>query len=451
MTVCRKCGARLPSFGFGELKEDCRLCTPTAPAKKRENILDGIPEPAALPFPWLTSTRCLLGMNLAVFLAMLTAGVSPVDPGPAELIKWGADFGPLTFDGQYWRLFTSAFVHVGILHLALNMWCLWRLGTLAERLLGQVTTIGIYLVGGGGASLLSLSWDATRVSAGASGAIFGIVGVLISVLHFAQMDLTAEKRRSLYSYVVRFAILNLIIGLTANIDNMAHVGGLVTGLLLGFFLARTIPQTEDFMGRRGKIILAGVLVIALIFIPVAAAKRYVVEGKLGSEALDRGDYTTAIRHFQEYVKLAGGDPAGHTGLGYALVRLERYPEAMVVYERALAIDPQYPTIEENLAGLYLQANRVKDAVAMYARAVTRKEADSGTFKGYGRALLADGNPNLAESMLRRSIIDNGADPETYLYLAEALTAGGKEDEAAQARKKASEIEEKWRKENPEKE
>ncbi len=86
---------------------------------------------------------------------------------------------------------------------------------------------------GVGASLLSLSWDPMRVSAGASGAIFGIAGALITVLYFGKLGLQPESVRKLLGYVVRFAFLNLLFGLQGHIDNMAHLGGLVSGLLIG--------------------------------------------------------------------------------------------------------------------------------------------------------------------------------------------------------------------------
>src|SRR5262249_41615144 len=110
------------------------------------------------------------------------SGISWINPETENLLHWGANYGPDTLGGQYWRVITSCFLHIGIIHLLLNMWCLWSLGRLLERLVGPATTVGVYLVTGVGAALLSLSWDPMRVSAGASGAIFGIAGTLIPIL-----------------------------------------------------------------------------------------------------------------------------------------------------------------------------------------------------------------------------------------------------------------------------
>jgi rhomboid protease GluP len=105
-------------------------------------------------------------------------------------------------------LITSMFLHFGIIHIG-NMWCLLSLGRLAEKLLGSLTLFGVYLLTGIGASLLSLSWDPMRVSAGASGAIFDIAGVLITTLYFGKHNLQKEAVRRLLGYVVRFSFLNL--------------------------------------------------------------------------------------------------------------------------------------------------------------------------------------------------------------------------------------------------
>jgi rhomboid protease GluP len=128
----------------------------------------------------------LLAVNIAVFIAMLAAGADWLNPATDKVLRWGADYGPLTLNGQYWRVITAMFLHFGIIHIAANMWCLWSLGQLAEKLLDSSSVIGAYLLTGVGASLLSLSWDPMRVSAGASGAIFGIAGVLITTLYYGK-------------------------------------------------------------------------------------------------------------------------------------------------------------------------------------------------------------------------------------------------------------------------
>ncbi|HLK07341.1 MAG TPA: rhomboid family intramembrane serine protease, partial [Candidatus Angelobacter sp.] len=188
-------------------------------------------QPIVRPRPPI-ATIALLAINIGIFAIMVASGISWITPQTDQVLRWGADYGPYTLSGQYWRLITSMFLHFGIIHILGNMWCLWSLGQLAEELLDSLSVVALYLVTGVGASLLSLSWDPIRVSAGASGAIFGIAGALISVLYFGQLGLQPASVRKLLGYVVRFAFLNLIFGLQGHIDNMAHLGGLVSGLLM---------------------------------------------------------------------------------------------------------------------------------------------------------------------------------------------------------------------------
>ncbi len=171
---------------------------------------------------------------------MCLSGVSPMAPSSVDLVKWGADFGPLSLSGQYWRLVTSEFVHIGLVHIALNMYFLFRFGRALEKLFSAWIVITIYLVTAAGASLLSVTWDPIRVSAGASGAIFGFIGVMASVLLNKKLGLAEDDRRRMLGYTVRLAAFNLVFGLVSYVNNMAHLGGFVTGLAIGYFIAPSL-------------------------------------------------------------------------------------------------------------------------------------------------------------------------------------------------------------------
>jgi membrane associated rhomboid family serine protease len=227
MPTCRGCGKELPSFSFGELPELCPQCQRAAVA-----------QPAAIVArPSFPITTLILGINLAVFAAMMLLGVGPRGGG-ADLIRWGANYGPLTLHGQWWRLITSVFVHTGILHLLVNMWCLWNLGRLAELYLGRAPFALIYFATGLGGGLASLLWHPNIVSAGASGAIFGIAGTLISAARLGAISVPGQELKRYIGSLVPFVIYNLFLGAVVPfIDNAAHTGGLVTGLAFGAFLA----------------------------------------------------------------------------------------------------------------------------------------------------------------------------------------------------------------------
>ncbi len=195
------------------------------------------------------ATYILLGINIAVFLWMILRGVSPNSPTPDQLVHFGANATDLVLAGQWYRLFTATFVHVGIVHLATNMWCLYNLGLLGEPLLGKWGLLATYVITGIAGNLLSLGVNVvlfvlTRtpdfsVGAGASGAVFGIAGILIVLLSNNRLPIPPGELQRLRRSVMQFAGLNLVIGLATvivplvRIDNMAHIGGFLSGLALG--------------------------------------------------------------------------------------------------------------------------------------------------------------------------------------------------------------------------
>jgi len=152
------------------------------------------------------------------------------------LVGLGANYGPLVWgEGQWWRLLTSVFLHIGFAHLLVNGWALFQLGTLFENWLGSLQMLLVFLVSGVAGSLGSMLWhqDAATVSAGASGAIFGLIGALITFL-LRRHDLLSPAGRSVLGQLVLWAGINVVFGLSVpGIDNAAHFGGAAAGLLCG--------------------------------------------------------------------------------------------------------------------------------------------------------------------------------------------------------------------------
>ena len=128
------------------------------------------------------ATPALVAANVAVFAIMVAMGVGLMSPSIDGLITWGANYGPRTTSGQFWRLVTNVFVHIGIVHVAMNMIGLWQMGPLVERLLGNRGFLAVYLFSGVCGSLASVLWNPFVVSAGASGAVFGVYGALLAFL-----------------------------------------------------------------------------------------------------------------------------------------------------------------------------------------------------------------------------------------------------------------------------
>ena len=215
-------------------------------------------------------TTALIGLNVLVFLLMVLRGVSPLLPSPQQAIAFGADFGPLTLNGQWWRLLTSMFVHFGILHIGLNMWCLWNLGRAAEQLMGRGSYLLAYFVSGIFSSIASVYWHPLAASAGASGAIFGMAGVLVSYVYLKKTPSHIAINKKMLGSLGTFIAYNLAFGALPGISNAAHIGGLVMGLAVGTVLPASAASEE---ARRTRLSLVAILSAVVLVGSAIAAKR----------------------------------------------------------------------------------------------------------------------------------------------------------------------------------
>lgn len=246
---------------------------------------------------WATApaTYVLVGMNVAVFVLMLLRHVSGLSPTPEQLMNWGANnAASVLVDREWWRIVTAMFVHVGIIHLATNMWCLWNLGLLAEPLMGSFGVIAVYVLTGAAGNLLSVLWNGRHMSAilpqlpagvdaatyfppgaGASGAVFGIAGALIILLKSQRLPVPLDELKRLRKSVIYFAAINLVIGLTISldvvssrtgisIDNSAHLGGVLCGLLFATPMVPRIGNPKPVFQTRLQVavwMIVGILVM----------------------------------------------------------------------------------------------------------------------------------------------------------------------------------------------
>lgn len=260
MPTCISCGRELPPGGYPDnICPECRaMAHVRAQAQAKANRRSLI---AAMPV-----TNAIIAANAFVFVAMTVSGASPIDPQTADLARWGANTGLQTILQQPWRMWTSNYVHIGIIHIALNMWCLWSLGVLAERIFDRWTYFLTYTACGIAGSLASLGLHPQRFGAGASGAIFGLAGALISALYLGHLPIPPRALKSTLKSLVLFAIYNLSFGaVVPAIDNSAHLGGLLCGLILGAVLARhlTSPPEERNSWKRWVFILCAVVLFGI--------------------------------------------------------------------------------------------------------------------------------------------------------------------------------------------
>ncbi len=243
------------------------------------------------------ATYVLLAVNIGVFALMFLRGVHFSSAG--DLLHFGANNASLVLQGQWWRLLTAMFVHGGVIHLATNMWCLWNLGLLGEPLLGAFGIFSVYLLTGAAGNLLSIAasvlsellngteigwliqWTGAsmdEVGAGASGAVFGIAGILIVLLSNRRLaeprnghpGIPLSELQRLRKSVVWFAAINLCIGAASiampvvRIDNMAHLGGVLCGLAMGLpLLPRMTSGRDTYLGRQRVTFALGALVLVL--------------------------------------------------------------------------------------------------------------------------------------------------------------------------------------------
>jgi rhomboid protease GluP len=270
MPNCISCGRELSSANEPHnICPECRVAImqraqSSLPARQRRSI----------PLKTVPVTTTVIAINALVFLAMAFTGSSPIEPNIPDLIKWGANDGLATLLAQPWRMLASNYVHIGILHIALNMWCLWNLGILAEQIFDRWTYFLVYTFCGITGSLVSIVLHPIRVGAGASGAIFGMAGALISALYLGHLPIHPSALKSTLKSLLSFAGYNLFFGaVVPAIDNSAHIGGLVCGLAMGAALAPhlTSPPDERSAWNRWIFILAALLFAAAYYL----ARHYV--------------------------------------------------------------------------------------------------------------------------------------------------------------------------------
>lgn len=180
------------------------------------------------------ATAILLLLNITIFLAMIFYGLNIVSPTPKELLEIGGNRRFEILNGEYWRLFTSIFIHGGLLHLFMNLIGLALGSSFLEKVLGPIKLIVIYIICGLLASLSSIYWHENTVSVGASGAIFGLYGLILA---FTVFKIYPNYMRGMtWMLLGLYAGVSLLFGLFGGIDNAAHFGGLISGFVIGGIL-----------------------------------------------------------------------------------------------------------------------------------------------------------------------------------------------------------------------
>jgi rhomboid protease GluP len=321
----------------------------------------------ALPFSKPVVTWILLGIIILVFGLETLAGGST---NTEVLVRMGAKVNPLIASGEYWRLLSAMFLHIGIMHLAFNGYALVAIGTELERILGWQRFLTIYILSGLFGGLASYAFSAS-LSAGASGAIFGMIGALAAFFlrHRQQLGSWGQRRLANIAFLI---VINLFLGFTQpGIDNMAHLGGLVSGFCLGWALAPRYKVDPVAMrlvdrNRQGRywaalgvavlLLVGGVALVTAIQRDSPASYLLRAEDAIGREAWDE-----AVVQLEEALVQDPELSDAHFYLGLAHNHLDEPQLAAEAYESALALEPEFSSAHWNLALTYMDLQRFVEA------------------------------------------------------------------------------------------
>ena len=452
MANCNRCGRQLPPFSF---KRICQWCVQHEAAQRGEDD-DNATQPV-ITRPWvrrsestITLTRVIFGVNIAVFLAMLFATgnpmafLNPEQEFPRQvLIPYGANYGPYTLSGDWWRLVTYMFLHGGLMHILFNMWCLWDLGALCESLYGRWTYAAIYLTTGVAGGLASLAWNPGVTSVGASAAIFGLAGALAASFYLGEFSLPSIAIRGTFRSLAFFIGFNILFGFGYNlfsagnsgIDNAAHIGGLVSGAGLGALIARLAPQQD---GRLRRACVVGVVVLAVLAAgfgvrqwrggPMRLARQY-------QELQEKGD---TIGRLQMILKLKPNSVPAHFALASAYFNQQQFPQAEAEYKRVLQLQPEYSSAKFELGLTYLNERRHPEARTAFSDLLAQESTKAQGHYGLGVVLEDEEQYQAAIDEFKAALQGDASMGDAYLELGNCYSKLKRYDDAIAAYLKGKE-------------
>jgi rhomboid protease GluP len=401
------------------------------------------PQPKRQPnYAYLRHSPTVVMIVICVIAYMVEVVVGHnFSPSTAALLKTGASNGGLIFTGQWWRLFTAMFLHGNLLHIASNMWALFNLGLLAEILYGRRNYIFLYLIAGLGGSVLSVWWHPQAVGVGASGAIFGIAGALLPALKFQKNPRVAIALKGALKSIFMFVVFNLVLGATIPvIDNAAHVGGLLTGLVVGFLLPSYTVEEER--KRTGQAIAVFVAALAILTAGALYAKKRYVPNTLLTKAellIRQGKPNDALALFQKQLKEDPDNEILLTQYAAVLSQLKRQPEKLAVLDKLAKDHPQNADYPAAICIAHLGTKELEDAQPFCERAAELDPKNSAILFNLGSVYMQTKQNGAAVATFRKAYDLNPNRFNENFFLGMALLQDGQKLEAAQRLKKASEL------------
>jgi len=377
--------ARCPSCGqeFDRNPAD-PVASPICPACQQRRV--AILGQAGPPRPSFASpvTIVLIGLNVLVFAVMVARGVSVFNPTADQAIRFGADSGPLILKGQWWRLVTSMFVHFGIIHLGLNMWCLWNLGRAAEVLLGRLSYVLAYFASGICGSIASIYWHPIAAGAGASGAIFGLAGTLVAFVYLKKTPANLRVNPNLLGSLGTFILFNLVYGQAIQgISNAAHIGGLLMGAGIGALLpAATLPESA----RRARLSLV-MAFAAIVLVGSAVAVQRLNPGIAEISAIENllhaGKKDEALALLQQLTARSPNLAVAQAMLGALYLEKGQFDEGTAALKKAVDIEPDNPSYQLQLGSAYLSDRQPAQALPYFQKAIEEAPNNPRAHLGLG--------------------------------------------------------------------
>jgi rhomboid protease GluP len=420
---CPRCGKVFDrNFAVSPASTNCPICDQQLSQTVRPYLPSARPTISAASFP---VTIALIAASVLVFAAMVLSGASPIDPTTKQTIAFGADFGPLTLSGQWWRLVTSMFVHSGVIHLGLNMWCLWNLGRAAEQLLGRFSYILAFFASGIFGSIASVYWHPQAAGAGASGAIFGLAGVLVSFVYLKKTPAHLKINSNMLGSLGTFIFFNLVIGQAIPIiSNAAHVGGLVMGLAVGALLPSAASPESTRRARLSSVV--AITAIALIASAVATKRLRAGTSELSSiqHLISAGKYDEALAQLQALTAREPSFAPAQAMLASLYFQERRYPEALVAMQKAYQGDPTNITYQRKLGSAYLSLGENDQAIAFFQKLIAQNPDDSQPHLGLGGAYMGKKQFDSAIAEFRKAVSLDPKSPGPQHFLGQAQLQAG---------------------------
>jgi Flp pilus assembly protein TadD len=284
------------------------------------------------------------------------------------------------------------FLHGGLMHIAFNMWCLWDLGALCESLYGRWTFGALYLLTGVGGGLASVAWNPGTFSVGASGAIFGLAGALLASFYLGEFSVPRAALSGPLKSLAFFVGFNLFFGqVVGGIDNACHIGGLITGLILGALIARVAPQHDRPLRRAAVLSVVALALVGTAF----GVERWRGHFVAGRARFSEESPQQLVSDLQKIVKQRPTFVPGHVALAKAYFQQDQFSSGVAELQRALELDPQNAEARMVLGAAYLEHAQPKPAQDEFAQLLAHEPNNAEAHVGSGMALADEGNHQAA--------------------------------------------------------